>query len=190
VAWEVTVGGEWVAVVALCLSELVIGSVDLKAAVTTISPKMLAVFDVALVVRVRQSWLTRDIPLPWILRRIMVWVQGQWQAHQVQALSHRQPGALGLAVGMEDNTLVVHQVPMLFRLALVHRLVHTPLLTLTLALPEAPIPPVLSTAELLKPRSSLQAMDRHQQVHPTTSILTKVKATHSHFSHQALVTCQ
>jgi hypothetical protein len=181
---------EWAAVVALCLSELVIGSVVLKAADTIILPKMLAVFDVAPAVRVRPLWLTRVILLQWILHRTMAWVQGQWQALQAQVLSRQQLEALDLAVGMGDSTLVVHLAPMLFPLVLVPRQAHIPPSTLTLAQPEALTLPAPSTVELLKQRSSPQATDQHQQAHPTTSIPTKVKAIHSHSSLQASVTYQ
>jgi hypothetical protein len=180
---------EWVAVVALCLSELVIGSVALKAADTTILLKTLAVFDVAPAVRVRQLWLTRVILLQWILHRIMAWAQDQWQALQAPALSH-QLQALDLAVVMVGSTLAVHLAPMLFHPVLVLRLDLILPSILILALLEALTLLVPSTAELPKPHFSPQATDQHQQAHPTTSIPTKVKAIHLHFYLPASVTCQ
>jgi hypothetical protein len=181
---------EWGAAVALYHFVLVIGSVALKAADTTTLPKMSAVFGVAPAVREQLLWLTQVIRLRWILRRTMEWAQDQWLALQDQGLSHQQLVDLDLAVGMGDSTLVVHQAPMLFHLASVLRLARTLLSTLTLAQLEVPTLLAPLTAELLKLRFSLQAMDQPRQGRPTTSIPTRVKAILSHSSLRALVTCR
>jgi hypothetical protein len=188
--WVVMVAAEWVAVAVLYHSELVIGSVALKAADTTTLPKMSAVSDVAPAVRVQPLWRTRVILLQWILHRTMAWARAQWQALQALGLSHQLLEGLDLAVGMEDSILVVRQAPMLSHLVSVLRLAHTLPSTPILALLEAHTLPVPLTAELLRQRSSLQAMDRHRQAPPTTSIPTRVKAILLLFSPRASVICQ
>jgi hypothetical protein len=116
--------GVWVEVVASYLSVPVIGNVDLKDVHITTLPKTSAVFDVAQAARVPPLWLTLDILLQWIHRRIMAWVPGQWQVLQDQDLLLQQLEALVRAVDMAVNISVAHPAPMLSHLVSALLLAH------------------------------------------------------------------
>jgi hypothetical protein len=70
---------EWVAVVVLYLSELVTGSVDLRAVDITTLRRTSAVSDVALAVQVQRLWLTLATLLQWRLLRATAWDLDRWQ---------------------------------------------------------------------------------------------------------------
>jgi len=108
----------------------------------------------------------------------MEWVLAQWQALRDQGHLLQQLEVLDPAVGMEDSTSVAHPALMLSHLVLVLRLAHIRPSTLTLALLAALTLLDPLTAGLPKQLSSRQVTDRHRQAPQTTSIPTRVRATH------------
>jgi len=177
---------EWVVAVVLCLSALVIGNVAQKAVDIIILRRTSAAFDVAQAVQVQRLWLILVILLQWTLPRITVWVPVRWQALQDPAPLHQLLASDPVEV-MVVNTSGAHKAPMLSHQASVHQLAHIQdLSTPTSAQLEVPTPPALLIAVLRKLRSNLPAMDPLLLDHQTTFTPTKLRATLSLSSLQAL----
>jgi hypothetical protein len=116
--WVAMVADEWVAVVALFHSVLVIGNVVQKVAGITISQRMSAVCDVEPAGRVQQWWQIQAILLLWMLHRAMVvaWDLVLWRVLPDQGHLPSPQVDSDLPEGTVDNISAVLQAPMLSHL--------------------------------------------------------------------------